>query len=282
MAANRQYKDSVFSLLFSNPDTIRGLYSALEGVSLPPDIPITINTLSDVIFKGQINDLSFTVDNRLIMIAEHQSTINPNAALRILMYAGRVYERIIDRYKIYRSTLITIPRPEFIVLYNGTAPYPDYTILRLSDAFAEASSLLDAGSAPCLELVVKVYNINSGHNRELLERCGALKGYSAFVEQVREHRKAIADKELAFKEAVKYCIDHNILGDFLAQHSTEVFNMLLTEWNTEEWGEVCREEGHEQGREEGQNTVLNLIRQGYTVEQIEARLADCCASHIKQ
>jgi predicted transposase YdaD len=72
-------------------------------------------------------------------------------------------------------------------------------------------------------------------------------------------------------------MEHGILSDFLAQHSTEVFNMLLTEWNTEEWGEVCREEGREkgrmEGREEGRNTVLDLMRQGYTVEQIEARLA---------
>jgi hypothetical protein len=35
MAANRQYKDSVFSLLFSDPDALRDLYGALEGVSLP-------------------------------------------------------------------------------------------------------------------------------------------------------------------------------------------------------------------------------------------------------
>jgi hypothetical protein len=150
-------------------------------------------------------------------------------------------------------------------LYNGTAPYPDFDTLRLSDAFAAVSSLIGGDETPCLELLVKVYNINNGHNEAILEKCGVLKGYSVFVEQVREHRKKIPDKELAFREAVKYCLGHGILSDFLARHSTEVFNMLLTEWNTEEWGEVCREEGR--------NTVLDLVRQGYTVEQIEARLA---------
>ena len=34
---NRNYKDSVFSLLFSNPDLLRELYSALADVNLPPD-----------------------------------------------------------------------------------------------------------------------------------------------------------------------------------------------------------------------------------------------------
>ncbi|MDR0583981.1 MAG: hypothetical protein LBG57_06505 [Treponema sp.] len=46
MAVNRSYKDSVFSLLFNNPETLRELYGALEGVTLPPDLPITIRTRS--------------------------------------------------------------------------------------------------------------------------------------------------------------------------------------------------------------------------------------------
>jgi hypothetical protein len=33
MAANFRYKDSVFSHLFSDPETLRELYGALEGVS---------------------------------------------------------------------------------------------------------------------------------------------------------------------------------------------------------------------------------------------------------
>jgi len=50
MGANTKYKDSVFSFLFSDPDLLRELYGALEGVTLPPDVPITINTLRDVLF----------------------------------------------------------------------------------------------------------------------------------------------------------------------------------------------------------------------------------------
>jgi hypothetical protein len=49
-----------------------------------------------------------------------------------------------------------------------------------------------------------------------------------------------------------------------------LYHMLLTEWNTEEWGEVRWEEG----REECQSAVLDLLRQGYSAEQIEAMLAD--------
>ena len=61
MNINAGYKNSVFSLLFSNPEAIRELYGAIEGVVLPPDTSIDINTLSDVLYMNQINDLSFII-----------------------------------------------------------------------------------------------------------------------------------------------------------------------------------------------------------------------------
>jgi hypothetical protein len=44
MGLNKHYKDSVFTLLFGEPDILRELYGALCGVPLDPSIPITINT----------------------------------------------------------------------------------------------------------------------------------------------------------------------------------------------------------------------------------------------
>jgi len=65
MNINRNHKDSVFSFLFSNPDILRELYSAIEGITIPPDIPVDINTLSGVLFMKQVNDISFLIDNRI-------------------------------------------------------------------------------------------------------------------------------------------------------------------------------------------------------------------------
>jgi hypothetical protein len=50
--------------------------------------------------------------------------------------------------------------------------------------------------------------------------------------------------------------------------------MLLTEWSTAEYGEVQREEGLEEGLEKGQNMVLELLEQGYTLEEIKAKLRE--------
>jgi hypothetical protein len=129
MGANTKYKDSVFSLLFSDPGLLRELYCALENVTLPADVPVTINTLRDVLFLDKINDISFEIGGKLIILIEHQSTITPNMALRLLMYVARVYEKIIGDRNIYSARLVSVPRPEFFVLYNGVSPFPDEQIL---------------------------------------------------------------------------------------------------------------------------------------------------------
>jgi len=274
MNINAGYKNSVFSLLFSNPEAVRELYGAIEGVVLPPDTPIDINTLSSVLYMDQINDLSFTVGSFLVVIMEHQSTINPNMPLRLLMYIAHVYEKIINRSLLYRTKLEKIPTPEFIVLYNGKEPYPDRSTLRLSGAFKEVCGLLGVEPpAPSLELVVQVYNINSGHNAEIMEKSRTLGGYSTFVGKVREYEQTLTFEE-AMKEAVKYCMDNDILKTFLETHSSEVFNMLLTEWDTEEAKVVWREEGFEDGLEEGLEEGLEKGREEKGMEIVRNALAE--------
>jgi DNA-directed RNA polymerase specialized sigma24 family protein len=49
-------------------------------------------------------------------------------------------------------------------------------------------------------------------------------------------------KEEAFESAIDYCIKNNILSGFLLEHSSEVKNMLLEEWDLEEALAVEREE----------------------------------------
>ncbi|MDR2210009.1 MAG: Rpn family recombination-promoting nuclease/putative transposase [Spirochaetaceae bacterium] len=292
MGVNTGYKDSVFSLLFSEPETLRELYSALEGVPLDKEIPITINTLSDVLYMERYNDISFTIGNKLVILIEHQSSVNPNMPLRILLYIARIYEKIIERKSLYRETLLKIPRPEFFVLYNGPKPYPDQSTLRLSDAFENTEDIKAAGLPPELELTVKVYNINKGHNEGLVKKCAALSGYSTFIDKIREHRQTMP-LEAAMKTAIEYCIEHNVLSKFLVERSSEVINMLLTEWNWDDAKEVWQEEasaaalakgiaegrakGIAEGRAKGiveeRREVLDMLEKGYTVEQLKAWLA---------
>ena len=73
--ANRKHKNSVFSALFGTPEALRELYSAIAGIDIPEDAIVDINTLSEALFMRQINDLSFTINDRIVVLIEHQSTI---------------------------------------------------------------------------------------------------------------------------------------------------------------------------------------------------------------
>jgi predicted transposase/invertase (TIGR01784 family) len=275
MGANTKYKDSVFSLLFSDPDLLRELYCALEGVALPSDIPVTINTLQDVFFKDRINDISFEIGGKLVVLIEHQSTINPNMAFRLLVYIARVYEKIVGDKNVYASNLIRLPRPEFFVLYNGVSPCPDEQTLRLSDAFERAASLgIPEKEIPSLELVARVININQGRNEGIVQKCKTLNGYCAFIGKVREYEKEGYSLEEAIRKAVIYCRDHDILKEFLEANAKEVMSMLMTEWNWDDALAVRYEEGMEKGKEEGreegrEETARNALAQGLPIEIIQ-------------
>jgi len=271
MNANTKYKDSLFSFLFSDPDSLRELYCALEGVTLPADIPVTINTLQDVLFMEKINDISFEIGGKLVILIEHQSTINPNMALRLLMYIARVYEKIVGDKNIYASRPIPLPKPEFFVLYNGLSPYPDERVLKLSEVFESATSLgLPEKESPSLELIVRVININQGRNEEIVRKCKALNGYCAFVEKVREYGREGYNKDDAMEKAVIYCRKHDILKEFLEANGTEVLNMLLSGWNLEDAQKVWFEEGKEEGLEKGKEEIArNALAEGLPIEFVQ-------------
>jgi hypothetical protein len=201
----------------------------------------------------------------MIFIIEHQSRLNRNMPLRILLYFSEIYKKIVDRRSLYKKTLVKIPKPEFIVFYNGTEDTPDQCEERLSDAFIDP----EGDGKNTLDLVVTMYNINRGRNQELLSRSENLAGYAEFVARMRENEKTL-QREAAATEAVRSCVKDGILADFLEEHGSEVINMLLEEWNWDEAKEVWREEA----LEEGQNQILELVKQGYTAEQIEAKLIE--------
>jgi hypothetical protein len=259
MSANTRYKDSVFSFLFSDPNVLRELYCAIEGLPLNTDAVIKVNTLKDVLYMEQYNDISFTFDDKLVILLEHQSTINANLPLRLLLYVARIYEKLIERKAMYREKLVKIPRPRFICLYNGMTPYPARAVLRLSDAFEAVPGM----GSPALDLEVQVLNINKGYNPELEKQSLTLGDYAVFVDKVREKRESLP-LEKAMKEAIDYCIGHDILRQFLETNGSEVINMLLSEWNIDEAKEVWQEEAEETKASE---IAMNFLGMGLSVEQ---------------
>jgi len=259
---NRNHKDSVFTRLFSEKSNLLELYSAINGKSYPESTKIEIVTLSDVLYMNQINDIAFVMEDRLIVLIEHQSSINNNMPLRMLHYLSAEYAMIVDRKSLYKQKRIMIPAPEFIVLYNGDKKFPDYNELKLSDSYNFKTPDL------YMELVVRIYNINKGSNADMAIKSPVLNGYEEFIAEIKENLKIMELRE-AIKLAVKTCIGKNILVSFLEKHSSEVEGMLLREWNQDEAIEVWKEEAREDGREERDSEILGLIEKGYTSADIK-------------
>lgn len=247
--SNREVKSSAFTTLFSDPKNAAQLYSALEDVQVSPG-DIRYTTLEGVLFIARKNDMAFTVKNRVLVISEHQSTLNSNMPLRDIIYYGRTMEKLIDKRALYRNRQIPIPTPEFFVFYNGNEPFPSEKILKLSDSYLEKASL------PMLECRVKVININLPENHSILQKCRPLYEYSWFIQRIRKYMAEGAGQDAAIIHAVKDCEKENILAEFVQEHGSEVINMLYTQFNMEDALEVRYEEGFEDGEIKGAEKKL--------------------------
>ena len=245
----RTYKDSVFVTIFHEKAKLIELYNALFDTNYDESAPIDIVTIKDVLFRTLKNDVAFVLGGRFVVLVEHQSSINENMPLRDLMYISTVLKRMIDTTRLYREKRLMIPRPSFVVLYNGTKDFPAYRELRLSDSFLGEK---EKDEEDALQLIVKVYNINTEKNSEILGRCETLRQYSRFVEIMRSYKE---DSELTndvIVEVLDKCKKEGILTEFLDKYGTEIVEMLFKELTREEALEISRLDGYEEGFNSGE------------------------------
>jgi len=217
----REYKDRLFRFLFSDKDRLLSLYNALNNSNYKDSSALTIVELEDSICLGMKGDLSFILSSDL-WLYEEQSSWNPNMPLRMLFYISDIYKRLVKRKQLYGSSLITLKNPHFVTFYCGDSKRMnvDEIELKLSDAFEKRES------DPDMELKVKVININPGHNERLLSACETLKGYSLLNEKVKEYKIEGKVIDAAVFDAIKYCIENDVLSEFLTKYRNEVAIML--------------------------------------------------------
>ena len=182
----RNFKDSLFRLVFHGKEELLSLYNAVNGSSYTNADDLEINTLEDVVYMGMKNDVSFLFAHYLNLY-EAQSTSNPNMPLRGTIYFGDLLRGWgeSNHFDMYSEKQIMIPKPKFLVFYNGLKKEPERKILRLSDSFEGGQD-----EEAALECTAIVLNINYGYNQELMEKCQTLHDYSYFVETVRQGVRA--------------------------------------------------------------------------------------------
>lgn len=277
-AANRNYKDTIFRMLFSDRESLLSLYNAVNKRNYTNPNDLKIVTLENAIYMGMKNDLAFILDMNLYLY-EHQSTVNPNIPLRDLFYIAAEYQKLIDRKSLYSSAIQKIPTPGFFVFYNGIEPLEDCCISRLSDAF------LHTGAEPALELIVTTLNINEGHNCELMQHCRKLKEYAQYVAKVRKYAEQLSLED-AVERAVTECIRENILADFLKKNRAEVVAMSIFEYDKVEEEKKLRKAEFEAGIERGEKqasvkAATRMLQMGsFSLEQI-AEISGLSVDEIK-
>ena len=242
---NREYKSTVFAMLFKDRDNLLSLYNALNGSNYDSADDLEIVTLENATYMAMKNDNSFLFDKKLYLY-EHQSTPNPNMPLRDLLYVATQYEKLINKKSLYARSKVAIPNPHFVVFYNGIYKQPEREILKLSDLYYHGEE------EPMLELKVAFLNINSGYNESLKESCRILREYTLFVEKVR-HKITEDDitTETAIEESIQECISENILRDFLTANRKEVTKMSIFEYDEEKELKLLREAEFQAGLEQG-------------------------------
>ena len=258
---NRKYRDSMFRFLFGNEkhrDWTLSLFNALSGKDYTDPGEIRYQEMDNVLYIQIREDVVFLYSSTLNFF-EHQSTWSPNLPFRMLEYAARQFAAIADKNikAVYSSRIVKFPKPRFFVLYNGTdRTIPAETTLKLSESYDTISRSEELGNAFDLEVVVHVFNINSGFNESLQEKCRPLKEYTWIVSAIRKETARGRSLKDAIRMVIRRIPESFLIRDEIMAERGRVTAMIFDEeWNARQM-EKLRNELREEAREEARKEAL--------------------------
>lgn len=132
----------------------------------------------------------------------------------------------------------------------------------------------------------------------LLRMSRSLHDYSFFLNRIKANIAGGMERVQAIREAMRYCMEHDIMKEFLQEHESEVIDMVNFEWNQKDFEEAIREDGIEQGmargrakgREEGlakgreeekSAFILSMLKEKLPLETI-ARVSKLSVERIQE
>lgn len=257
-------KDSVFTNLFADKKYLLQLYQALH----PEDTEVTEEqltniTINNVLVNGIYNDLGFMVGDKLIILAEAQSTWSPNIVIRALLYLSQSYH---DYFKntgqlLYSSTKAHIPLPELYVIYTGDRKAHPEQISLSEEFFGGKQTAVD----------VKIKMIYSGREGDIIHQ------YITFTKVCSEQIKRYGRTRKAILETIRICKDRNVLKEYLESREKEVVDIMMFLYDDEEIMRLYKEsirteamqEGLQEGRQEGKLEIAReMLQDNEPIEKI--------------
>jgi len=237
----KQHRDTMFRAYFKMPHNFLDLLKKCrdDQLSLMIDDIEPFDLDSSIAVRIRRNDVSFmTKDKRLIILIEHQSTINPNMAFRLFIYfieLLQLWVKIsgIDLYS--TNEIPKLPIPEFYVVYNGVAP------------LKEKSSVFKLECKGMkIDVEVKIVDIHFDNLKDI-ESDNALAGYAYFYKVYAEQIKKGLSAEKAFDIARAECIKNSYLIGFIDKEEFIVIYKDILDYDTQ-----LKAEGKIEGLIEGE------------------------------
>jgi len=269
--SNLKVKDSIFRSLFSEKENVLDMYRYLHPEDTTTTAEdITIVTLENILSIYRVNDLGFSVGNRLLILVEAQTNWSVNILVRSFLYLAETIKNhlaytnqdLLDRSK------VELPSPELYVVYTGPSKVLPDEISMQQEFFPYSN--------PSIEVKIKIiYNkYYKGTDNIFLQY---MKFLNVLYENLAALNKPSCNNTTAYNEyrkksitkAVDYCIEHNILRDFLLLHRTEVIDTMGFLYNAEELDRMrinaAEARGEKRGEARGeargeQRTLVNNLK----------------------
>ena len=285
MIFDRNYKASVFSMLYEESENVMDLYNGIYDDKCTDPNDIEINTLKNEdgveggIFAKFKNNLSF-IFGAYLNLFEHQSTINRNIPLRMLIYVAKLLSNMVETKQLYKEKAVKIPSPRFVVFYNGLKEAPEKETIRLSAQYGTEVK------NPELELTVTVYNINTETSSDVLKKSRTLREYMEYVDRVRKKMTGLndeAEKRKAMERVIDECIEDGILKKLLMERREEIIMTSILQYDQAAHEAALHEDGYDEGYDSGYDSgelaaLIKLIgkktRRGMDIPEIAGEIEE--------
>ena len=117
-----------------------------------------------------------------------------------------------------------------------------------------------------------------GSEKMLLRTSRSLHDYSFFLNRIKANVAGGMERVQAIREAMRYCMEYDIMKEFLQEHESEVIDMVNFEWNQKDFEEAVREEVRE---EETSAFILGMLKEKLPLETI-ARVSKMSVERIQE
>ena len=263
----RKIKDSVFTNLFQDKKYLLRLYKALH----PEDGNVTEEDIKDVTIKhilvdADYNDLGFSVDDRLVILIESQSTWTLNIVIRALMYLIQTYHDFFKRTKqnLYGSKKVNMPKPELYVIFTGEKTKNPPDTISLSKDFFDGEKI-------AVDAEIKVLYQEDEDN--------IIGQYIIFCKVYNEQRKKYGQTKKAVTETIRICKNRNVLKEYLESKEQEVVDIMMTLFDDEQVLEAYAEDIK---NSEARKTAERMMKDGEALEKIARYVPSLSMDELKE